>query len=146
MDINCFPGIYVALLNTNHKCTHPCLCVVQRRTLEGSTSMATRSYGACDPRVRCMWKMKMVSHHHSYRCSCKDLRVYAYECKKYNKSFLYSLSIILWYLTSKSTMCEIMTLAHIWDAFGFLWKNGCDIGQANKQYLDLWDAEQVQLA
>jgi hypothetical protein len=23
-------------------------------------------------------------------------------------------------------MCEIVILAHIWDAFGFLWKIGCD--------------------
>jgi hypothetical protein len=25
-------------------------------------------------------------------------------------------------------MCEIVILAHIWDAFGFLRKNGCDSG------------------
>jgi hypothetical protein len=25
MDLICFPVILVALLSTNHKCTHPCL-------------------------------------------------------------------------------------------------------------------------
>jgi hypothetical protein len=80
---------------------------------------------------------------------------------KFNKPFLYVLSITLWYCTHESicvkfwswhtyemhsvffgkmvhfeycfvilhswvNMCKILILAHIWDAFGFLRKNGCD--------------------
>jgi hypothetical protein len=64
-----------------------------------------RSSEECDPPVRCLWKMKMESHRHSYHCSCKDLRVYPRECNKVNKSFLYVLSNVLWYYTHLSIIC-----------------------------------------
>jgi hypothetical protein len=79
--------------------------VVQRRTLERSTSSTTRSSEACDPPFRCLWKMKMESRLHCYCCSCKDLRVYPRECNKVNKPFLYVLSNVLWYYTHLSIIC-----------------------------------------
>jgi hypothetical protein len=78
---------------------------VQRRTLERSTSSTTSSSEECDQPVRCLWKMKMKSRLQSYRCSCKDIRVYPRECNKVDKSFLYVLSNVLWYYTHLSIIC-----------------------------------------
>jgi hypothetical protein len=55
---------------------------VQRRTPKWSTSTTARSSEECDQPVRCLWKMKMESRLHSYRCLCKDLRAYPRECNK----------------------------------------------------------------
>jgi hypothetical protein len=71
--------------------------------------------------------MKMESHRHSYRCSCKDLRVYHHECNKVNKPFSVCFEHYPLILHSfVYHMCEILILAHVWDAFGFLRENGCD--------------------
>jgi hypothetical protein len=83
--------------------------------------MTTRSSEACDPPVRCLWKMKMVSHRHSYRCSCEDLRVYPRECNKVNKPFFVGSEYCFVILHSfVYHMCEFIILTHI------LQKNRCD--------------------
>jgi hypothetical protein len=114
MELNHFQDIFVALLSTNHKCTHPCKYSVQKTTLRRSTSVTTRKFEACDNPVTCLWKMKMISHRYSYRCSCKDLRVYPYGCNKVNKPlmyvFEYCLVIFHFYFYH---MCEILILTHM---------------------------------
>jgi hypothetical protein len=62
-----YPCIFPHLLSSNHKCAHPCLLAVQRRTLEKSTSATPRSSEAGVPPVMCLWKMKMELRFHSYR-------------------------------------------------------------------------------
>jgi hypothetical protein len=84
--------------------------------------VATRSSEACDPPVRCLWKMKMVSHRHSYHFSCKVLRVDLCECNKVHKPFLYVVSIVFFVCCKYCLvilhsfvyqMCEILILTHI---------------------------------
>jgi hypothetical protein len=81
MDLICFPVISVALLSTNHKCTHPCLRCSEKN-LGVEYFIDYEEFWGCDQPVRSLWKMKMESCLHNYRCSCKDLRVYPRECNK----------------------------------------------------------------
>jgi hypothetical protein len=86
--LNCFPH----LLSSNHKCAHPLLTAVQRRTsVRRNTGATTRNSKAC----------RFPSHHAcgSWRRSysslviilCLDLRVHPSEC---NKEYCISLTLI----------------------------------------------------
>jgi hypothetical protein len=95
----------VALLSTNHKCTHPCLrCSKENPGVEYFNDY--EEFWGCDPPVRCLWKMKMESRLHRYRCSCKDLRVYPMSVVKVNKPFY-----TIWAMTCDITL---ICLSYVW--------------------------------
>jgi hypothetical protein len=60
----CFPVIFVALLSTNHKCTHPCLTAAQKKKkkkvyevqkmllgVRNPQSIACEVWSLCFPRI-----------------------------------------------------------------------------------------------
>jgi hypothetical protein len=111
---------------------------VQRKTPEWSTSSTTRSSedavnqsNACG---RWRWSrvfIVIVVRVKTFVCTLvsvikvnKPFSVWFEHCFVILHSWVYH-------------MCEIVILAHIWDAFGFLRKNGCDITSASRSTI-LW--------
>jgi hypothetical protein len=87
--LHCLPH----LLSSNHKCAHPLLTAVQRRTsgVRRSTGATTRSSKACgSPSHHACGSWRRNCSSFSYHL-CLDLRVHPSEC---NKEYCISLTLV----------------------------------------------------
>ena len=115
--------IFPHLPSTNHKSTHPYLNAVQKKTLKWRITTTSRS-----SRRAFTSQLPVEEAVAAVLIQDNDLCVYLSECNK----VIYSLLLMFWTLS-----CDIFTfnvyhtcvnliLAHIWDAFSFVFKTGCD--------------------
>jgi hypothetical protein len=119
--LHCFPH----LPSSNHKCAHPLLTAVQRRTsVSRSTGVTLRNSKACGSPSHYACGSWRRSYSFLVIALCLDLQVHPSEC---NKEYCISLTLerfitamVLHFFVYH--VCVI--LAHIWDAFGFLVKSG----------------------
>jgi len=115
------------LLSTNHKSTHPCLIVVQKRTMRWNTTVTSRSSRSIHQSSSCgkpCWRFRLC-----YRWNVKTFVSIIGVCNKVLIFyFVYIVEHCLWYIHLwRLPFVWNMILTHIWGTYGLLFETGCDM-------------------
>jgi hypothetical protein len=111
--------------------------------------MTMMSSEACDPPVKCLWKLEDGADRLSYRCSMFKTFVSTSECSKdivIKLNLCTFLNVVLCLFTHDVYhMCVNLILAHICDAFDFPCKIRCDsspltVGKDSRDAMQLFSA------